>query len=128
MQCTWTMLSSVACPALQYLFTLSHKWHDFWGGVIEHKLCVLTFSLWIISHSKKKWAKYDHKCIFVFKYSTCYSHLILMKLEFSDLFSKNTEISYFMKICSVGGELFHIQGQMDRQRWWSLIVTFHYVV
>jgi len=43
-----------------------------------------------------------------------------MKLEFSDLFSKNTEISYFMKICSVGGELFHIQGQMDRQRWWSL--------
>jgi len=65
------MLSSMACPAVQYLFTLSHKWHDFGGGgvVTEHKLCVLAFSLWIISHSKKKWAKYDHKCVFVFKYS-----------------------------------------------------------
>jgi hypothetical protein len=92
MQCTRTMFSSVACPALQDLFTLSHKWHDsfffLWGGgggegVLEHKLCVLTFSCWIISHSKKNWAKYDHKCIFVFKYSTCHSQQILLKLEFS---------------------------------------------
>jgi hypothetical protein len=83
------MLSSVACPALQYSFTLSHKWHDFRGDCgIEHKSHVLTFCLWIISHSKKNWAKYDHKCIFVFKYSTCYSQEILMKLEFSWLISK----------------------------------------
>jgi hypothetical protein len=34
-------LLSVACPAVQYFFTLSHKWNYFWKKVIEHKVCVL---------------------------------------------------------------------------------------
>jgi hypothetical protein len=37
---------------------------------------VLIFStnfVWNISHSKKEWVRYDHKCIFVFMYSTGYS-------------------------------------------------------
>jgi len=38
------VLSSVACPALPYFFTLFHKQHDFQNNVIEHKLCVLVFS------------------------------------------------------------------------------------
>jgi len=29
MQCACAMLSSVACPALQIVFTLSHRKHDF---------------------------------------------------------------------------------------------------
>jgi len=37
-----------------------------------------------------------------------------MKLEFSQ-FSKNTQISDFMKIHQVGAKLFHA----DRQTWWS---------
>ena len=32
---------SVACPAVQYFSTLSHKWHDLRKIVIEHKMCVL---------------------------------------------------------------------------------------
>jgi len=39
------MLSSVACPALQYFSTLSHKRDDFRGKkVIENNLCVLFLS------------------------------------------------------------------------------------
>ena len=35
--------------------------------VIEHKNCVLSFStkfVWNISHYKKKWSRYDHKCTY----------------------------------------------------------------
>ena len=63
------MLSSVACPASQFLFlpTLSHKRHDFRKKVTEHKMCILTFSTTFvrnISHSEKKWARYDKKNIY----------------------------------------------------------------
>jgi hypothetical protein len=44
-QCACAVLSSVACSALQYTFTLSHKRHDLRGAggggrVTEHKMCV----------------------------------------------------------------------------------------
>jgi len=36
-----------------------------------------------------------------------------MKLEFSQDFQKNTQITNFMKICLVGTELFHADGRTD---------------
>jgi hypothetical protein len=60
-----TILSSVACPDVRYFFTLFHKRHVFRKKVIEHKMCVLTFSttfVWKLSHSKTKSARYYHKC------------------------------------------------------------------
>ena len=37
---------------------------------IDHEMCLFFIfsasSVWNISHSKKKWARYDHKCIFGF--------------------------------------------------------------
>jgi len=46
------------------------------GGVTEHKMCVVICStniFWIISGSKKKWAKYDQKCVMVFMKIASYS-------------------------------------------------------
>jgi len=49
------MISPVACLALQYSSTLSHKRYDFRKKFIEHKVFVLIFSttVWNNSHSKK---------------------------------------------------------------------------
>jgi len=78
------ILSSVASLAAPYFPTLSHKRHHFRKKVIEHKMYVLIFSttfVWNVSHSKKNWAIYDHKCVLVFRCS--FFNQNLMKLELS---------------------------------------------
>ena len=119
------ILSSVPCQPVQYSSTLSHKRHDFRKKVVEHKMFVLIFSttfVWNISHSKKNWAKYEQKCVFVVMYSTRYSCHILMKLLTSQRFSKeNTRMSNFMKIRPVGTELFHTDRRTDMVK---LIIFF----
>jgi hypothetical protein len=32
------------CPAVPYFSTLSHKWYDFRGNVMEQKICIFIFS------------------------------------------------------------------------------------
>jgi hypothetical protein len=39
MQFTYAILSSLACPAVQYFSTLSHKWHDFRKKNGVQKVC-----------------------------------------------------------------------------------------
>jgi len=52
------ILPSVATPALQYFFTLSHKQHDFRGegGVFS------AIFVQIITHCKNSQARYCHRC------------------------------------------------------------------
>jgi len=52
-----------------YFFHISYKRHDLWKKVTEHKMCALIFStsvVWKVSHSEKKWPRYDKKCTRVF--------------------------------------------------------------
>jgi len=51
-------------------------------------------------------------------WSVRYTWLILIKLEFLDIFSKNTQISSFMKICPVAAE-FQADEQMDGHSDWQ---------
>jgi hypothetical protein len=50
-----------------------------------------------------------------------YSCQILIKLEYSRRFTKNTQISNFIKIRPVGAELFHADGRTDMTK---LMVAF----
>ena len=62
------LLSSVARPALQNFSTLSHKRYDFRKKLlsVERVLILSTTFVQNISHSKKKSARYDQKCILLF--------------------------------------------------------------
>ena len=52
---------SVACPALQYVSTFSHKRHNFRKSYWRYNICFefLCKFVWNIFHSKKRWARYD---------------------------------------------------------------------
>ena len=84
-------------------------------------MCVLISSttfVWNISHSKKNWARFYQKM-----YICRHVKYPLFLPDFNEawifptVYSKNTQISNFMKIRAVGAELFHADGRMDRQTW-----------
>ena len=88
MQCPCAILSSVACPALHYFSKLSHKRYDIRKKIyiywVQNVCFDFPYNVYLnISHSKKKWARYDQKYRLVFMYSTHYSCPILMTREFS---------------------------------------------
>jgi hypothetical protein len=96
---------SVACPALQYFSTLSHKRHDFRKKMLLNIKCVFWFSAQIclkyFFHSKKNPARY-YKNVY---WSSC-TVQILMKFKFSrQIFAQNNQVVYFLKIRRVGAVL-----------------------
>ena len=86
--------------------------------LMQYKICVLICCkplVWNISHFQKKWSWYYHNRKNVFTQSTRYSYQILLKFVFSLQSSKNTRITYFVKIRSVEAEFSHADGKRNRQ-------------
>jgi hypothetical protein len=117
MQCACAWLSAVACLALHYFSTYSHKRHNFRKKLMELKW-VFWFSLrrfiLNISHFKTKWARCDKS-----RYrSSCTVPVIRVRfqgnLNILDKLWENTQISNFMKIRPVWAEMFHTDGQTWR--------------
>jgi hypothetical protein len=96
--------------------------------VIDHKICfdLLYNVVWNISHSKKSWARYMERdisrCMTKNLYWSSGKTLIILvqvlwNLKFLERFSKNSQISNFMKIRPVGAEVLNTDWQTDRQTW-----------
>ena len=69
MQSACATLPSVASLAPPHLSALSHKRHDFWRKVTEHKMCTLIFSTTFVRnifHFTNNSERFCHKCENVF--------------------------------------------------------------
>jgi len=109
------ILSSVACLSLPCIFTLSHKGQDFRKKKdIEHKMCAFIFST-ILSENFPILEGIQGGIMINVHRSPRRVPVILVRflieIEFSRRFSKNSQISNFMKIRPVGTELFHVYGR-----------------
>ena len=109
----------MACSALQYYSTLSHKRRDFLNKqLLPIKLRsdfldnFFSETFFILRRIERVTFKKAHW----FSSEVPVSLIVFQRnLNFLDKFAKYTQISNFMKIRPVGAELFHAEGQMDRQ-------------
>jgi len=92
------------------------------GGMFLNTKYVFWFSLqlffWCISHSKKKWARYDKKNV---QWSSWKAPVFLVRFQWHLNFLKTcfrkkySVISFNKNHPSSGAELFYMDGQTDRQ-------------
>jgi hypothetical protein len=118
MQCACAILSSAACPALQYFSTLSHKRHDLWGKQLLNIKHVFDFSLQILSETSLILRSIRRDITMSVGRSSSKVPVIVVRFWWSPnifhRFSKNTQMSNFIKIRLVGAELFHVDKFTDR--------------
>ena len=90
--------SSVFCPPVSYLSTLSDKGHDFRGKKLLYKKSFLIFCTTFfrnIAHSKKNSARYCSKFI---SFHVKYPFILVGTWIFLTDIRKNTQISNFLRI------------------------------
>jgi hypothetical protein len=115
------ILSSVSSPALSNFSTLSHKSFDFQKKIkiLLFMKCVFWFSVLYLFETSLILRRIQRDTITNEHRSSCKVPFILdrfqWKLNFLNIFSKNTQVSNFMRICPVGVEFFHEKWQTDRR-------------
>jgi hypothetical protein len=116
-QYTCALLSFVACPALQYFSTLSHKRHDFRKRKLLNLKCVFSFSLRSLSETFLMLRRTERDMTINVYWCSCKVPVVFVRvswnLKFLDRFSNNVQISNFIKIRPVGAELFHADRRTD---------------
>jgi hypothetical protein len=81
MQCACAILSSVACPSLQYFPPyLKKKRHNFRRKVVEYKRCVLIFST-LLSEIFLILGRHDREIVINVQRASCKVPVILVRFN-----------------------------------------------
>jgi hypothetical protein len=116
------ILSFVAGLAVRFS-TLSHKRHDFKKEFIEHKICVPA-SPQLLCETFLIRRRIQRDIIINVQRSSCQVPVILVRfygdLNFLDRFSKNAQMSDFMKIRQVGPSSMRTDGWTDMTKQFCL--------
>jgi hypothetical protein len=128
MQCARTILSSVACPALQYFSTLSHKLCDFLRKLLNTK-CVFWFSLPLLSVTFLIIRRNERDIIKIYVGLHVKYHLFVS--DFNETWILLSEFRKILK-CQISWKSVQWEpscsmrkdGRADRRTYMKLIVTF----
>ena len=109
------ILWSVACPALPYISTLSHKLQDFRGK----KLFSTKLSVYLLCENFLILRRTQRDTVINVCRFSCKVPILLVRFErylnFLQRYLNNTQVLHIMKIRPLRAELIHADGRTDRQ-------------